>query len=208
MAIGSFNTVIGKIAGSEERVQRATSSIERAVARAKTIVEGILRYSRAHEPVRKPVDLSRWIEGLREEMQSLAGEAIAVTLQLPSSPVLVSCDERQLEQVITNLVSNARDAMAGNGAISIALEVRDYCADAMLRDGERCARVTVSDTGSGMTEETLRRIFEPLFTTKSTGTGIGLALAQRLIEKHGGVLTAASERGRGSEFMIHLPLLQ
>ena len=78
----------------------------------------------------------------------------------------------------------------------------------MLPDGERCARITVSDTGAGMTAETLSRVFEPLFTTKTNGTGIGLALAQRLIAKHGGVMTATSEPRRGSHFFIHLPLLQ
>ena len=208
MAIGSFNTVIGRAAGAEERVQRATTAIERAVARAKAIVDGILSYSRAHAPVRKALDLASWIAGLRDEMQSIAGDGVAVTLQLPADPVFVSCDERQLEQVVANLVSNARDAMGDGGEIRIALQVRDYCADAMLPDGERCARLTVSDTGSGMSSVMLSRIFEPLFTTKTTGTGIGLALAQRLIEKHGGVLTAASELGRGSDFTIHLPLLQ
>jgi signal transduction histidine kinase len=91
--------------------------------------------------------------------------------------------------------------------LTVTLEIRDYCAEAILRDGERCARLTVSDNGEGMTEETLRRIFEPLFTTKPTGTGIGLALARRLIEQHGGLLTVTTELGRGSDFVIHLPLL-
>lgn len=109
--------------------------------------------------------------------------------------------------MLANLVKNACEAMSGGGSLTLRLELRDYCPDAMLRDGERCARLTVSDTGPGMTEPVLQRIFEPLFTTKSSGTGIGLALARRLIEKHGGVLVATSEPGRGSDFVIHLPLL-
>jgi PAS domain S-box-containing protein len=208
MAIAPFNTVITRVAGTDERVQQATTAIERAIRRAKAIVDQILHYSRAHEPNRKPVDLAAWLQTLGAELASTAGEGVVVRLHVPSEPVPVLCDVQQLEQVIANLVSNARDAMQGGGTITIRLEVRDYCADAMLRDGERCARVTVSDTGAGMTRETLQRVFEPLFTTKTHGTGIGLALAQRLIEKHGGVLTATSEPGRGSDFVIHLPLLQ
>jgi PAS domain S-box-containing protein len=208
MAIGPFNTLITRVAGSDERVQRATSAIERSIRRAKSIIEQILLYSRANEPLRKVVDLGDWLKSVHDELGAIAGDAVAVRLQVQAHPALVACDVRQLEQVIANLVSNARDAMQGGGAITITLEIRDYCADAMLPDGERCVRVTVSDTGAGMTEETLRRVFEPLFTTKSNGTGIGLALAQRLIEKHGGVLTATSELGRGSNFVIHLPLLQ
>lgn len=207
MAIAPFNTLITKIAGGDARVDRATAAIERAINRAKSIVEQILNYSRANDPIRKPVDLVEWLNRLDEEIRSIAGSGVTVRMNLPERPALVSCDVRQLEQVVANLVSNARDAMQGAGVLTIALEIRDYCADAMLRDGERCARLTVSDTGSGMTEEILRRIFEPLFTTKSTGTGIGLALAQRLIEKHGGVLVATSELGRGSDFVVHLPLL-
>jgi PAS domain S-box-containing protein len=207
MAIAPFNTLITKIAGGDARVDRATAAIERAINRAKSIVEQILHYSRANDPIRKPVDLVGWLTRLDEEIRSIAGSGVTVRMNLPEQAALVSCDVRQLEQVVANLVSNARDAMEGIGVLTIALEIRDYCADAMLRDGERCARLTVSDTGSGMTEEILRRIFEPLFTTKSTGTGIGLALAQRLIEKHGGVLVATSELGRGSDFVVHLPLL-
>lgn len=207
MAIGPFNTLITKVAGGDDRVQRATSAIERAILRAKSIVDQILSYARANEPVRRPVDLSQWLAGHEGEIRSLAGHGVVVRLERPRDPALVSCDVRQLEQVIANLVSNARDAMNGSGTLEVILEIRDYCAEAALRDGERCARLTVSDTGRGMSEETLRRIFEPLFTTKSNGTGIGLALGRRLIEKHGGVLTATSAVGRGSDFVIHLPLL-
>jgi signal transduction histidine kinase len=207
MAIGPFNTIITKIAGSDERVERATTGIRRATRRAKTIVEQILRYARTHDPIRKQVDLSRWLQELDGEIRSIAGDQVSVTLRLPSHPALVSCDVQQLEQVMVNLVSNARDAMNGAGTITITLELRDYCTDVVPGDGERCARLSISDTGTGMSEETLHRIFEPLFTTKKTGTGIGLALAQRLIEKHGGVLAARSELARGSEFVVHLPLL-
>jgi PAS domain S-box-containing protein len=207
MAIAPFNTLIARVAGTDERVMRSTKAIERGVQRAKSIVDQILQYARAHDPVRTTVDLAAWLTGVRDEIHSIVGEQIAVRVEVPPSPVPVACDTRQLEQVMANLVSNGRDAMAGSGVLTITLEVRDFCADAMLRDGERCARLTVSDTGTGMSEETMARIFEPLFTTKSGGTGIGLALARRLIEKHGGVLVAHSRLGAGSDFVIHLPLL-
>ncbi|HEY0160130.1 MAG TPA: PAS domain S-box protein [Thermoanaerobaculia bacterium] len=207
MAIGPFNSVITRVAGHDERVQAATAAIQRGIRRAKSIVDQILLYARAHEPVRKPVDLAAWVAGLREELGSIAGEGVTLRLEVPPQPAMVSCDVRQLEQVLANLVGNARDAMEGNGVLTVSLEIRDYCPDALLRDGERCARLTVADTGVGMSESTLSRIFEPLFTTKSHGTGIGLALAQRLVERHGGVLVAHSEEGRGSELVVHLPLL-
>jgi PAS domain S-box-containing protein len=150
MAISPFNTLITKVAGGDERVQRATAAIEQAVAHAKVIVGQILRYSRAHDPIRKPRDLGSWLKHREEELRLIAGEAVSVTVHVPGEPVVVSCDIQQLEQVVTNVVSNARDAIEGGGSITITLEIRDYCADAMLQDGERCARLSVSDTGAGI----------------------------------------------------------
>lgn len=207
MAIGPFNTVITRVAGSDERVQRATSAIHGAILRAKSIVDQILRYARANDPVRRPVDIPRWLEGQADEIRSLAGEGVTVRLDVAPESMIVSCDVHQIAQVLANLVSNARDAMEGSGTLSVSLEMRDYCSDAVLADGQRCARLTVSDTGAGMSEQTLQRIFDPLFTTKSTGTGIGLALGRRLIEKHGGLITVTTAPGRGSDFVIHLPIL-
>lgn len=207
MAIAPFNMVISRVAGGDERVQRATGAIEGAIRRAESIVDQILNYARANEPKRAPVELTQWLEARREELSGIAGSGVAVRIDVPPFPVRASVDVLQLEQVLANLVSNARDAMQDDGTLRIRLEVRDYCAEAMLRDGERCARLTVSDTGPGMTEEILRKIFEPLFTTKRHGTGIGLSLARVLIEKHGGALTVTSEPGRGSDFVLHLPLL-
>lgn len=208
MGIGTFNSVISKAAREDGRVQSATRSIERATGRARAIVEGILHYSRGNEPLLQVVDLAKWLATIADELRAVSREHVSLTVAVPADEVPVSCDVHQIAQVLVNLVRNACEAIEDTGAVSVTLEVRDYCADAILRDGERCARVTVADTGAGMSEETLRRIFEPLFTTKSTGTGIGLALARRLIEKHGGLLTATSEAGRGSTFVIHLPLLQ
>jgi PAS domain S-box-containing protein len=207
MAVAPFNGVITKVAGADERVKRATTAIDRAIQRGKSIVDQILRFARAHEPVRVPVDLSRWLAARHEEIAAIAGAGVTVRVTVPRDPAIVSCDVQQIEQVLANLVANAREAMEGSGTIRITLEIRDYCPEAILRDGERCARLTVSDSGAGMSAETLARIFEPLFTTKSSGTGIGLALGRRLIEKHGGTITVTSTPGRGSDFVVHLPLV-
>jgi CheY-like chemotaxis protein len=136
----------------------------------------------------------------------LLEETLTLKVDLPSEPVFVHIDPAQLEQVIVNLITNARDAVSGSGTISIETrEVELYETDELLPG--KYAMLSVTDTGAGMDSETRQRIFEPFFSTKDVGkgTGLGLATVHGIVEQAGGKVRVSSEPGRGSCFRVYLP---
>jgi CheY-like chemotaxis protein len=112
----------------------------------------------------------------------------------------VEVDEGQLSQVIHNLVINAVQAMPDGGIITIGAE--NYRS---IPEGQKCVRISVADTGTGIPEQHLQRIFDPYFTTKQQGSGLGLATCYSIIKKHGGIITVESTLGKGSTFHLALP---
>jgi CheY-like chemotaxis protein len=142
----------------------------------------------------------------------LIGEHIAVETHFASCPLMIHADCGQIEQVLMNLVTNARDAMQSEGTLTIVTEMVDVPSENTLQtDGNqsgRYARISVTDTGTGMDETTMSRIFEPFFTTKEVGkgTGLGLSILYGIIKQHHGIVTVASRPGTGTTFTIQLPL--
>jgi PAS domain S-box-containing protein len=126
---------------------------------------------------------------------SFSNKAIHVIRRYAPSLPLAQVDRERMEQALTNLVLNAVEAMLTGGTLSLGLAASD-----------RWLTITVSDTGPGIPPEIQRRVFEPFFTTKARGTGLGLAVARRVIEEHGGTITLVSETGKGATFTIKLPL--
>jgi signal transduction histidine kinase len=108
----------------------------------------------------------------------------------------VAADEAQLRQALLNLVRNAADAMSTGGALTVATR----------RSADGAVEVSVKDTGAGIPAENLDRIFEPFFSTKDGGTGLGLALTQQIVEEHGGRIEVDSTPGRGTTFTLRLPV--
>src|SRR5205823_10294601 len=161
------------------------------------ITQDILRISKAAEPQLQSVELIPWLESLATEIRALVGTRVRVELDAPAwDPLFVRCDPAQMQQVLTNLAVNARGAMAGNGTLRIAAE----------RPHGNQVRVIVGDTGCGIPAETLPYIFEPLFTTKRSGTGLGLAVAQQIVVRNGGTIGVESAVGQGTRFQIELAL--
>jgi signal transduction histidine kinase len=107
-------------------------------------------------------------------------------------------DESQLQQAFMNLLLNALEAVGNNGTLSISTEI------AAGEDGIRRLKISIRDTGMGITPENLSHLFEPFFTTKKNGTGLGLSITRRIVEEHRGVMEVLSEPGRGSTFIISL----
>jgi CheY-like chemotaxis protein len=136
----------------------------------------------------------------------LIGQRIEIHIEGPRHPIAARCDPAQLQQVITNLVINARDAMPNGGTITLI--TADHGHERQFPFGripDGMVLLAVRDDGSGMLPEVLQSIFEPLFTTKRSGTGLGLAVAQQVIDRHGGSIRVESAPGKGTTFYILLP---
>jgi two-component system NtrC family sensor kinase len=154
-------------------------------------------FSRPTEGEWKPMDLNQAMENvLRLVNKELSHCNVEVRRVLAPYLPPVKGDIRQMEQVFLNLILNARDAMPGGGRLTVE-----------TRADTDAVYACVADTGVGIHEENLIRIFEPYFTTKEDrGTGLGLAICQRVLAQHGGKITVASQLGRGTSFTIHLPI--
>ena len=138
-------------------------------------------------------------------LREALGEGVRLQVEAPGEPVRVFGDAASLEQLLLNLAYNARDAMPEGGTLCLRLESVPGAA----AGARGVARVTVRDTGVGMTPETRRRLFEPFFTTKDVGGGMGLGLSivHGIVEQHHGRIEVESEPGEGTTFRVELPLL-
>ena len=186
-------------------------AIEEAAVRAAALTRQLLVFARKQVPQRRIVDLNRKVDSADRMLRRTIGSHIEFgTIQSPV-PVCVYADPAQMEQVVMNLVLNARDAMPDGGALFIETALVTEDEDAVRRGdvpgAGDYAMLTVSDTGVGMDDATRRRIFEPFFTTKGPdrGTGIGLATVQAIVAEAGGTITVESAPGVGTTFRVRLP---
>jgi signal transduction histidine kinase len=166
------------------------------VLRIRQVLQEYLRFARMPKSRRTVLSLRRLFEEKLNFLQPLLDQKhveLSKTLDPEMPPVCA--DAEQLWEAFLNLIGNALDAMPDGGNLSVSAK----------RNGAE-GLVSISDTGRGMTEEEARNLFVPFFTTKSDGTGLGLAYAQRVINEHGGKIDCATARGKGSTFSIQLPL--
>ncbi|HEY5374690.1 MAG TPA: ATP-binding protein, partial [Polyangiaceae bacterium] len=158
----------------------------------------------------KPIQLNDVVQGMHGMLQRLIGGHIELSNVLRSDLSLVNGDQSQLEQVVLNLVINARDAMPDGGVLRVETEeevVNQAGAAELGTNAGRFVVLSVTDTGTGMSEETRERLFEPFFTTKEVGkgTGLGLSTVYGIVRQSGGAIRVNSAPGRGTEFRILLP---
>jgi CheY-like chemotaxis protein len=157
----------------------------------------------------KPIPFTPWLDDLVAEARQLLGDAIELTVKSELDGEEMLGDAPQLQQIVVNLIVNAKQAMSDRGTLTIA--ARRPRAGATFSFGvvahpERFVQLTVADSGSGIAPDVLSRIFEPLFTTKSNGTGLGLAVAHQVAKLHGGEVFVESKLGVGTRFHLFLPL--
>jgi CheY-like chemotaxis protein len=154
------------------------------------------------------------VESVRKFLSRIIGEDIELIIRLTDTSLTVMADPGQIEQVLMNLVANARDAMPEGG--QLVIETKQVMLDNKFvstygygKPG-KYALVSITDTGAGMDESTRARIFEPFFTTKEVGkgTGLGLAMAYGIIKQHDGYVNVTSEKGKGTKFRIYLPVIR
>jgi len=189
-------------------VETALEHISRAVARGRRITQDILRFTQPAEPSRTDLLLDGWLRTVIDDAQSLLTTGHRIELVSSGGVLNVRADAGQLQQVFTNLILNARDAMPGGGSVTIELRHEDTSAKLpfALTDLDQFAHIVIRDTGCGMNEEMLRHAFEPLFTTKRNGTGLGLPVVLQVVQKHGGELFVESTPSVGTTFHMFLPL--
>ncbi|MFP4657920.1 MAG: PAS domain S-box protein, partial [Desulfonatronovibrionaceae bacterium] len=193
-----------KYAGSDEKLTAPLKKAKNACYSAQGIAQQLLTFSKGGVPVKSTVSISRL---LQEAVSfSLHGSNIDCEFHLPEDLWDVEADRTQLSQVTSNLVINAQEAMPEGGQIRIEAEntVLDPSSGPLLPPG-RYVHVKITDQGSGIQEEVLSRIFDPYFTTKEAGNGLGLAMVYSIVEKHGGNISVDSIPGAGSTFSIYLP---
>ena len=177
--------------GDPDAVQRHLALADRETARAAALAEDLTAYMRERRPVPESVALEKIVEEVLESTPQPHG--VRVTTDLV--PVTVEADDRQLHQVVTNLLTNAYDASPPDGEVHLRVAPDDGV-----------ALVAVEDSGAGFPDIELSRVFEPFYTTKSDGTGLGLAIVRRLVDAHGGDVELANRPQGGARVTIRLPL--
>ncbi len=191
---------------ADDPLRADLDQIKSAGTRAATLTRQLLTFSRRHVDQPRRVDVNALVADLGRMLHRLIGEDIALTTDLGCPAPHVWADPGQLEQVVVNLVVNARDAMPGGGALGIATAAASFDELSGEVPAGRYVRLTVSDTGVGMAADVLERIFEPFFTTKGDhGTGLGLATVYGIVRKAEGHVVVDSQPGRGARFDIYLP---
>ena len=205
--------LVEMMAGLPEAAYEKLRQLRGFAERAANLTRQLLLFSRRQVMQPRDLDLNETLVGTARMLQRIIGEHVQLKLNLHSRPLLTHADPGMLDQVLMNLVVNARDAMPGGGALLVETSEQTLTAgDSGRHQGlapGRYVSLSVSDTGSGIAPEHLLRIFEPFFTTKEPGkgTGLGLATVFGVVRQHGGSVAVQSTLGRGSTFEILLPAL-
>lgn len=195
-------------------LQADVERIEDAAERASRLVRQLLAFSRRQVLQAKLVDLNSIVLGLDKLLRRLMDEGIQMSTVPGKNIGTIKADPGQIEQVIMNLVVNARDAMPNGGRLTVETANVDldaaYASDHATVKAGRYVMLAVSDTGTGMSPETLAHIFEPFYTTKESGrgTGLGLSTVYGIVKQSGGYIWVYSELGRGSSFKVYLPRVE
>ncbi len=219
-----FNNILSTVQGSvyilEKKLNEGsplrdyTGQISISLAKAKNLIQSLLTFSRTQTISLHPTEINSLIRKMKPLLKGILGEDVRLALSLSESEMVIEADPVQIEQIIMNLCTNSRDAMPEGGLVTIKsavvlIEEKDAIPPQVGGRG-RYACVMISDTGTGMDEETREHIFEPFFTTKKSGSGngLGLAIVYGIVEQHGGTVDVRTGPGEGTEFRTYFPLVE
>jgi two-component system, cell cycle sensor histidine kinase and response regulator CckA len=216
-----FNNLLGGILGYASFVKKKMSlqdplyhslnSIERSATQAAELTKQLLGFARRGKYQVKPINCNALIQDLTQFLRRTIDKRINLEVDLDPHMHLIDGDETQLQQSLINICLNARDAMPSGGTLKIVTGNRTLSKDINEKQGGwkegEYVKITLSDTGIGMTQEIRSQIFEPFFTTKEPGrgTGLGLPMVYGIIQNHGGYIEVKSEPGQGTSFELLLP---
>ncbi len=193
--------------GSDDWIVGVLDNAEEACLRAKKLARQLITFSRGGAPLKEVVELT----DILKESTCIAprGSEVECKLYLVDDLWMVEADTNQLKQAINNLIINACEAMPDGGIVEIRAEnVRDCACEKETGRDCNCVKISILDEGYGIDNEIINKIFDPYFTTRETGSGLGLTTAYSIIRKHGGSLVVKSEPGIGSAFTFYLPAVK
>jgi two-component system, cell cycle sensor histidine kinase and response regulator CckA len=219
-----FNNLLTSVMGYAEmlhknlcegtRLRRYASEITKAAELASSLTRQLLTFSHRQVRQTRVLHVDTVVTDIHKMLKRLIGEDIELVIRYNAGDGHICMDQGQIEQVLLNLVINARDAMIQGGRLTIETAIADldqtYARTQLMTSAGRYVVLTVRDTGSGMDENVLEHIFEPFFTTKEKGkgTGLGLATTYAIVQQAGGAIQVMSELGRGTTFKIYLPITE
>jgi signal transduction histidine kinase len=181
--------------------------VERGIKHLNKLVVDVAQFSRRKTLEQTNVDLHELIKrSLELVTDKIKDKETPIEKKLAGQKLIGHWDPDQLSQVFVNIIANAIDASSKRAPIVISTSVVNIAGDDEDVPGKKLARVTIADQGQGMDKTTLDRIFEPFFSTKKRGTGLGLAIVKQIVEQHDGTISVSSESGKGTRFVIDLPL--
>ena len=211
---GNLEILQRNLPRDQARLRRSAENAMKGAERAAILTQRLLAFSRRQPLEPKPVNLNKLVSAMSELLHRTLGETIEVETVLASGLWSVEADPNQLENALLNLAVNARDAMPGGGKLTVETSNTHldhlYVAQNSEVSAGQYVVICVSDTGSGMDQETLERVFEPFFTTKEVGkgTGLGLSMVYGFVKQSGGHVKIYSEPGEGTTVKIYLPRLR
>ncbi len=213
MVISGYGTLLKQKVEQDPAMLHYLNPILSSAEKASQLTRSLLAFSRKQVINPTPLNLKDVVDGMEQLLLRIVGEDMKLETHQAVANLMVMADQSQLEQILLNLVTNARDAMPGGGLISIGTESVVVQEKEMLllhdlKEPGEYAVLSVSDTGGGMDEEAQQRIFEPFYSTKATGkgTGLGLSIVHGIIKQHNGDISVYSEPGKGTTFKVYLPL--
>lgn len=203
--------ILEEAAGRDRQLQRSVEAIQSATQRAAALTTQLLAFSRKQMVEPKILDLNAAVREIEKLLRRVIGEDIELLIRVQPGANTIQIDPGQLDQILMNLVVNARDAMPNGGKLiletsSVTLD-DSYVAQHLGAAAGPFVLLSISDTGVGMDQDTLSHIFEPFFTTKEKGkgTGLGLSTVYGIVKQCGGYIMAYSEPGRGTTFKVYFP---
>lgn len=211
--IHGYGTMLERSLAKDSPEWLSVAKILKSVERAANLVQGLLTFSRKQGSFQKPVSVNAIIIQTKNFLLRLIGEDIALEVVLTEKDCVVMADSSQIEQILMNLATNARDAMPDGGKLTIRTDVvtldNKFVHTYGYGENGVYVLISVSDTGMGMDEKTKKRVFEPFFTTKEVGkgTGLGLSIAYGIVKQHRGYIIIESKPGNGATFQVYLPLI-
>jgi two-component system cell cycle sensor histidine kinase/response regulator CckA len=213
-ALGQLNLAVAAVP-PKSALGHYLATVESVLGRMEGLTERMLAYAGQSASRMQPLDLAQLLEQMEPLLRASCGRQARWRMEIGDRPLVLKADSTQIEQVVLNFVQNAVDALGEQGG-SVRLRLGRAAADGMpmahlqwpLEASGDYAVLSVRDDGPGIDGDTLRRIFEPFYTTKTTGRGLGLSVVQGIVKAHGGSIRVISEPGIGTEFRVFLPLMQ